>query len=138
MSEESQQYRAAQEDWVRSILRKESGAVIGADEMADEIKTFFPQPGDSAKVIRQKANARKRRVQGLIRESQGAYEGLFGGTAVSVPRQSDEEGKKEDIRGMPDLSVMDDNQLLNMDTEGWSAEALEALNKELERRLGGQ
>jgi hypothetical protein len=49
-----QQYRQAQENWVRANLRKESGAVIGSDEMADEIRNYFPQPGESAQVIQQK------------------------------------------------------------------------------------
>jgi hypothetical protein len=58
-SPERQSYRQAQEDWVRAKLRKESGAVIARDEMNDEIRTYFPQVGDSAKVVEQKANARK-------------------------------------------------------------------------------
>lgn len=53
-SPEQQQYRQAQENWVRANLRKESGAVIGADEMNAEIKTYFPQPGEDTKVIAQK------------------------------------------------------------------------------------
>lgn len=57
-SEKQQQVRQAQEDWVRAKLRKESGAVIGEDEMAREIKTYFPQMGDGPKVIAQKEAAR--------------------------------------------------------------------------------
>jgi len=49
----------AQQDWVRAKLRKESGAVIGVQEMNDEIRTYFPMPGDSPEVIRQKAASRK-------------------------------------------------------------------------------
>jgi hypothetical protein len=55
-----QQVAQAQRDWVRSKLRKESGAVIGAEEMAAEIKTYFPQPGEGPEVIAQKAEARRR------------------------------------------------------------------------------
>lgn len=55
---ETQKYRQAQADWVRAKLRKESGAVIGPEEMQDEIKTYFPQPGDSSAVIEQKRIAR--------------------------------------------------------------------------------
>jgi hypothetical protein len=55
-----QQVAQAQRDWVRSKLRKESGAVIGAEEMASEIKTYFPQPGEGPEVIAQKAEARRR------------------------------------------------------------------------------
>ena len=54
-----QLYRQAQEDWVRAKLRKESGAVIGKEEMDQEIRTYFPQLGDSPQVIAQKAQARR-------------------------------------------------------------------------------
>jgi hypothetical protein len=66
-----QQYRQAQENWVRANLRKESGAVIGADEMADEIRTYFPQPGQSAEVIQQKQLARQV-TQDAMKTSAGA------------------------------------------------------------------
>jgi hypothetical protein len=58
-STQQQLYRQAQENWVRANLRKESGAVIGADEMKDEIKTYFPQPGDRPEKIAQKELARQ-------------------------------------------------------------------------------
>jgi hypothetical protein len=53
-SKQQQLYKNAQDNWVRANLRKESGAVIGADEMKDEVKTYFPQPGDSTEKIAQK------------------------------------------------------------------------------------
>ena len=59
-SPEQQQFRQLQEDWVRAKLRKESGAVIADEEMAREIRVYFPQPGDSPQVIKQKAIARQR------------------------------------------------------------------------------
>jgi len=49
----------AQRDWVRAKLRKESGAVIGDEEMAEEIRTYFPQPGESSEIANQKAAARQ-------------------------------------------------------------------------------
>lgn len=52
------QYMQAQDAWIIAKLRKESGAVIGKEEMDNERKTFFPQPGDSDAVIKQKANSR--------------------------------------------------------------------------------
>jgi hypothetical protein len=48
-----QQYRQAQENWVRANLRKESGAAIGVEEMQAEIATYFPQIGDSDQQIKQ-------------------------------------------------------------------------------------
>jgi hypothetical protein len=53
-SVQQQLYKNAQENWVRANLRKESGAVIGADEMKDEIRTYFPQPADKPENIAQK------------------------------------------------------------------------------------
>ena len=66
-SEEGQKYQQAQADWVRAKLRKESGAVIADEEMASEIKTYFPQIGDGPAVIKQKAEARRRAVDGMKR-----------------------------------------------------------------------
>jgi len=92
LSPEFQQYRQAQADWVRAKLRKESGAVIGADEMADEIKTYFPQPGDSPEVQNAKRQARKTATENLVKESQGAYDELFAPKAPPVSA-SDYEGQ---------------------------------------------
>jgi hypothetical protein len=64
-STNQQRYRQAQEDWVRAKLRKESGAVIGADEMADEIRTYFPQPGEDPATAAQKAQARAQAEEGM-------------------------------------------------------------------------
>lgn len=58
-SPEYQQYRQAADDWIRAKLRRESGAVIGADEMRKEYEIYFPQVGDSEAVIEQKGRARK-------------------------------------------------------------------------------
>ncbi|GEM_PF-1537134 len=58
-TDEGQQYRQAQNNWVRANLRKESGAAIGKDEMEQERRTYFPIPGDSPGVIEQKARARQ-------------------------------------------------------------------------------
>lgn len=59
MTPVQQQYKQAADDWIRAKLRKESGAVIGQEEMAEEYRTYFPQPGDTKEVIAQKARSRK-------------------------------------------------------------------------------
>lgn len=76
MSEEGQQYRQAQKDWVRAKLRRESGAVIGVEEMADEIATYFPMPGDSPKVVEQKRQARVRAMEAIRLSGGKASEAL--------------------------------------------------------------
>ena len=65
MSDQGQSYFQAAADWVRAKLRKESGAAIGVQEMMQEIRTYFPMPGDSAAVIAQKAQARQTAMQGM-------------------------------------------------------------------------
>ena len=55
---EGQQYRQAQDNWLRANLRKESGAAIGVAEMDQERKNYFPIPGDSKETIAQKARNR--------------------------------------------------------------------------------
>lgn len=64
-SSERQQYRQAQEDWVRAKLRKESGAVIADQEMDREIRTYFPQIGDGPEVLKQKAAARQTAIRAM-------------------------------------------------------------------------
>jgi len=60
-----QLYRQAQENWVTANLRKESGAVIGAEEMQQEIKKYFPQINEGPEVIAQKAEARQIAEEGM-------------------------------------------------------------------------
>jgi len=65
LSDASQRADQAQRDFVNAVLRQESGAAIGAGEFDNARKQYFPQPGDSAAVIQQKAANRKLAVQGL-------------------------------------------------------------------------
>ena len=94
VSDEFRSYQQAQEQWVRAKLRKESGAAIGDQEMADEIKTFFPQPGDSATQVVQKRRARARATRSMIKQSQGAYEEFYGGERSA---QQDAPRSAEDV-----------------------------------------
>lgn len=57
-SDDRKIYEAAKENWIAAALRKESGAAIGKDEYAAADRQYFPQPGDSDKVLKQKANLR--------------------------------------------------------------------------------
>jgi len=65
LSPEGQRYYQAAADWVRAKLRKESGAVISPEEMAQEIRTYFPVPGDTAATIEQKRRARLQAQEGM-------------------------------------------------------------------------
>lgn len=85
---ETQKYRQAQEDWVRAKLRKESGAVIGKDEMEQEIKTYFPQPGDKQETIEQKRQARLNAQQQLAITAGPGADIAFGRTQQQQQNQN--------------------------------------------------
>lgn len=55
---QGQRLKQAQNNWIRANLRKESGAVIGPEEMEEERRTYFQIPGDSPEVLKQKERAR--------------------------------------------------------------------------------
>ena len=64
-SPQQQQVEQAQRNFVNAILRQESGSAIGKDEFASAQAQYFPQPGDSAEVIAQKAANRRSQIAGL-------------------------------------------------------------------------
>ena len=70
---EQQKYEQAKENWARAKLRNESGAVIGEEELAAEIRTYFPQPGDGPEVVQQKANARALAVEAVKKQAGPTY-----------------------------------------------------------------
>ena len=74
-SDEQALYRQAQENWVRANLRKESGAVIGADEMDKEIQTYFPTAAElsNPRIIAQKSQARQVTMDAMRQNAGVAY-----------------------------------------------------------------
>lgn len=83
--EAERRMRQAQREFVNSVLRRESGAVISDDEFASAAQQYFPQPGDNAAVIEQKRAARQRALDGVINASQGAYEEWYPDAPVTLP-----------------------------------------------------
>lgn len=81
--EAAQQYRQAQVNWVTANLRKESGAVIGPNEMEQEIRKYFPVAGDKPKNIEQKRQARLDAMAGM--EAEATESGM---KAVKKSRQA--------------------------------------------------
>lgn len=59
MSPVNQQAEQAQRDFINAVLRRESGAAISKSEFDNAFKQYFPQPGDSQKVIAQKRRNRQ-------------------------------------------------------------------------------
>lgn len=64
-SEAQQATDQARRNFVTAVLRKESGASISPSEFYNESQKYFPQPGDSAGVIKQKQEARETAVKSL-------------------------------------------------------------------------
>lgn len=70
-----QQTLQAQRNFVNSVLRRESGAVISPSEFDNARKQYFPQIGDTPEVIAQKRQNRLTVLQGMSREAGPQYEG---------------------------------------------------------------
>lgn len=74
VSPKKQEYEQAKQDFITAVLRLESGAAISASEFEKEDRKYFPRPGDSPGVIRQKNEARKRQLDILKAGSAGAFD----------------------------------------------------------------
>lgn len=64
-SEENQVFRQAERVFTEARLRKESGAAIPPHEYENDAKTYFPQAGDSKKVLERKRDARAQVLRSL-------------------------------------------------------------------------
>ena len=81
LSPEQQQVAQARINFITAILRKESGAAIGASEFATAEKNYFPKPGDDDATIAQKQAARKTAIKAMeIQAGPGAKQ--MGGAGV--------------------------------------------------------
>lgn len=66
LSQRDQEYNQYASDWIRAKLRKESGAVIGPEEMESEYRLYFPMPGDTPQTLAQKRQSRLTAQQGFL------------------------------------------------------------------------
>ena len=73
VSEEFQQLDQARRNFLAAILRKESGAAIADHEMANGLAMYFPVPGDSPAVIKQKRANREAALNAMIRNAGPTY-----------------------------------------------------------------
>ena len=88
-SEDRQLLDNAQLDFVLAVLRDESGAVIGQEEVADAIELYMPKTGDSEAVIDQKRNRRNAVSRNMLREASGAYQPRENVTRLPTDTESD-------------------------------------------------
>lgn len=68
-SGDRQVYEQSQRNFINAALRQESGAVIGPSEFQSAAQQYFPQPGDNASTITQKAANRAVTINNLYREA---------------------------------------------------------------------
>lgn len=66
VSDQIRQVRQAERNFLNAILRRESGAVISPSEFAEGAKQYFPQPGDDAQTLAQKAQNRQTAYQSML------------------------------------------------------------------------
>lgn len=64
-SDEQKQFEQTKNNFISSVLRKESGAAISDEEYAREEAKYFPAAGDSQKVLAQKERARAQAIANL-------------------------------------------------------------------------
>jgi hypothetical protein len=71
---EYEQLEQAKSQFITALLRKESGAAIGATEFDRYEREFFPQLGDSADVVAQKAHARSVAINAMKKGAGPVYQ----------------------------------------------------------------
>jgi hypothetical protein len=74
----------ARRQFINAILRRESGAAISAGEYDSYTRQYFPMPGDSPDVLRQKENARELAIKGLETEGKRVPSSLPSGAAAAA------------------------------------------------------
>lgn len=84
-----QQLDQAKRDFINATLRRESGAVISPSEFDNAEKQYFPQIGDSAAVIKQKANNRAIATRGVQAEVPKTQRGVINEIAGSQTQSID-------------------------------------------------
>lgn len=99
VGQDRQKFIQAQRDFINSILRRESGAVISDSEFASARQQYFPQPGDSPEVLKQKEQNRRTALEGIMGAAGPSYtppknympkqqQGQIGDGAIAVNPQT--------------------------------------------------
>lgn len=103
-SGERAQYDQAERDFITAVLRKESGANIPDDELANEKKKYFPQPGDDEKTLEQKAQSRANAIAALKVGAGPAYamvEKQVAGDSLGVAKNQNQAPKENPYAHVP-------------------------------------
>lgn len=87
--EEVKLQEQAERNFVNAILRRESGAAIAESEFDSAERQYFPRAGDSAAVLRQKAQNRAIALEGLKQEAGTAFEDIAEGVNLQATVSQD-------------------------------------------------
>jgi len=79
-----EQMKQTQRQFTEARLRKDSGAAIPPEEFANDERTYFPQPGDSAETLARKKQAREVTLNSLRLASGRAYWEFYGENPAEV------------------------------------------------------
>src|SRR3990167_7831506 len=71
-----QQYMQSSRNFINSVLRRESGAVISPSEFSEARKQYLPQPGDSKEVLSDKRKNRQIIYESFKKGAGSAYSPL--------------------------------------------------------------
>lgn len=77
VSPEGQRFYAASRNFIAAVLRKESGAAISDGEYLNGLKQYFPQVGNTAEVMQDKAALRSAAIEGMVKESGDAFASIY-------------------------------------------------------------
>lgn len=91
-SDEYQLFEQARRNFINAVLRRESGAVIADSEFANAEKQYFPRPGDSEAVLKQKAENRRSAIDGISRAAGPTYKPTGAAPAPTVAPQQQAPG----------------------------------------------
>jgi len=100
-SDELQSGNQAQRDFINAVLRRESGAVISPEEFNNARQQYFPQAGDSAATLKQKAANRASSLGGIERAAGAAYNRVEVPKPVTNELPPKEELKKGTVYTLP-------------------------------------
>ena len=74
LTPEQQTFLQAERNFINSVLRRESGAVISDEEFANARLQYIPQPGDSPQVLEQKRRNRETVKRSFSRDAGPSYQ----------------------------------------------------------------
>jgi hypothetical protein len=106
LSAEAQQFFQAERDFINANLRRESGAVIGAEEFVSARRQYIPQPGDKPEVLEQKRRNRETVLRSMGRAAGPAYQSAP--TAAPTAPTAPTSGKARRTASGVSYSILED------------------------------